>query len=208
MPVEEAVFAVVRTGGKQYRVQEGGRVRVDRLPGEPGASIELTDVLLMGEGNDVTVGAPTVAGARVLGTIAEQGRAKKIIVFRYKSKTRARKKTGHRQHFTTIIVDDILAAGQQPKPKAVVEEPAAAEPAEAEAEPKARGRGRRKPAAEATAAEPKVAAPEAVGTGPAEAAAGEASPPEAADSEAASGETTAAPEAAAGRPKRSRKKAE
>jgi large subunit ribosomal protein L21 len=201
--VEEAVFAVVRTGGKQYRVQEGRSVRVDRLPGEAGASIELSDVLMMGEGDDITIGAPTVAGARVLGTIAEQGRAKKIIVFKYKSKTRARKKTGHRQHFTTIVVDDILAAGQQPKPKV---EKAKPEP-EAEAAPKGR-RGRRSkatpeaaaaeaPAEEISAEAPEAEAPEITSEG---------------ESAAEAPETSAAPEATeespAEKPKRTRKKAE
>ncbi len=118
------MFAVVRTGGKQYRVQEGRPVTIERLPGEAGQSIELNEVLLLADGEDITVGAPTVEGARVLGTIREQGRAKKILVFRYKNKTRARKKNGHRQQFTTLMVDDVLGPGQQPKPKAEVAAPA------------------------------------------------------------------------------------
>ena len=118
------MYAVVRTGGKQYRVQEGRAVTIERLPGEAGDTVELSDVLLMADGDDITVGAPSIEGARIVGTIAEQGRAKKIIVFRYRNKTRMRKKTGHRQHFTRLMVDDILAAGQQPKPKAAVAAPA------------------------------------------------------------------------------------
>ena len=74
-------------------------------------------MLLLGGGRRVTVGAPRSSGARVLGTIAEQGRAPKIVVFRYKAKTRSRKKTGHRQHFTQIVIDDILRPAQEPKPK-------------------------------------------------------------------------------------------
>jgi large subunit ribosomal protein L21 len=136
--LEDAVFAVVRTGGKQYRVQEGRPVTIERLPGEAGQSIELNDVLLLADGDAITVGTPNVEGARVLGTIREQGRAKKILVFRYKNKTRARKKNGHRQQFTTVMVDDVLAPGQQPKPKAAVAAPV--EDA-VEAAPKAR-RGR------------------------------------------------------------------
>lgn len=143
--LEEAVYAVVKAGGKQYRVEEGRSVKFDRLPGEPGESVELGEVLLMADGDDVTVGAPTIAGARIVGTIAEQGRGKKIVVFRYKAKTRSRKKTGHRQHYTRVVIDDILAAGQQPKPKQ--ERAKAAAPVE-EAKPK-RGRRARKPAAEA-----------------------------------------------------------
>jgi large subunit ribosomal protein L21 len=151
--LEEFVYAVVRTGGKQYRVEEGRALKVERLPGEVGDTVELGDVLLMADGSAVTVGAPTIAGARVLGTIAEQGRAPKIIVFKYKAKTRYRKKTGHRQPFTRVIVDDILLAGQEPKPKQAPEPETAA----TEEVPKGR-RGRRKAEAgaapvEATAAE-------------------------------------------------------
>ncbi len=115
------MYAVVRTGGKQYRVQEGRAVTIERLPGEAGSTIELNDVLLLGDGDNITIGAPTVDGARVVGTISEQGRHKKILVFHYKNKTRARKKNGHRQQFTTLMIDDVLGAGQQPKPKAAVE---------------------------------------------------------------------------------------
>ena len=189
------MYAVVRTGGKQYRVEEGRAVKVDHLPGEPGDGVELGDVLLMGEGEAVTIGAPTIQGARVLGTIAEQGRDRKIIVFRYKSKTRSRKKTGHRQHFTKIVVDDILAAGQEPRPKAVeLEEPPQEAPAEA---PKKRAR--RKAVAEAatvtaeaedTVAEPAVADDQPA---PAEQDGGEAEAP-------------AEAEAAAEKPKRTRRK--
>ena len=175
------MYAVVRTGGKQYRVEEGRAVKVDRLPGDPGDTIELGDVLLMGEGESITIGAPTVSGARVLGTIAEQGRARKIIVFRYKSKTRSRKKTGHRQHFTRGIVDDILAAGQEPKPKAQAAAPATETPAEA---PKKRGRKTAETEAETAPTEAEVST-------------AEVEAPEAVDE-------TAAPE----KPKRSRRKTE
>jgi large subunit ribosomal protein L21 len=155
------LYAVVRTGGKQYRVQEGRSVTIERLPGEPGDTVELADVLLMADGDAITVGAPVIEGARIVGTIAEQGRAKKIIVFRYKAKTRARKKNGHRQHFTKLLIGDILAPGQEPKSKAA----AAPTPAEEEA-PKSR---RTRKAATAPAAETPVAeAP--VAEAPAEAA--------------------------------------
>jgi len=190
--LEEAVYAVVRTGGKQYRVEEGRAVKVDHLPGEPGDSIELGDVLLMGEGETITIGAPTIEGARVVGTIAEQGRDPKIIVFRYKSKTRSRKKTGHRQHFTKIVVDDILAAGQQPKPKAAVTAPAEEPPAQEAAAPKKRGR--RKAAADEAGAEATVAdEPRAVAEAPA-------------DESAETPEAAEQPEATAEKPKRTRRK--
>lgn len=127
------MYAVIRTGGKQYRVEEGRAIKIERLPGEAGDTVELDDVLLMAEGDDVTVGAPTIEGARVVGTIAEQGRSKKILVFHYKNKTRQRKKNGHRQQFTRLVVSDILAAGEQPKPKAAPWQPPAAAAAAPEA---------------------------------------------------------------------------
>jgi large subunit ribosomal protein L21 len=161
--LEEALYAVVRTGGKQYRVQEGRPVTIERLPGEAGQTVELNDVLLLADGEDITVGTPTVEGARVVGTIAEQGRAKKILVFRYKNKTRARKKNGHRQQFTTLMVDNVLGPGQQPKPKADVAAPAAEE---AEAAPKVR-RSRRK-TEEAPVAAVEADAPAATEAAPAE----------------------------------------
>ncbi|HEX5480619.1 MAG TPA: 50S ribosomal protein L21 [Dehalococcoidia bacterium] len=199
------MFAVVRTGGKQYRVQEGRTIRVGKLAGEPGETVELGDVLMMGDGADVTIGSPSISGARVVGTIAEQGREKKIVVFRYKSKTRQRKKTGHRQHFTSVRIEDILAPGQSPKPK---KERKAPEPV-AEEKPK-RGRGRKPAAAVAeTPAEAEVTAEAPETVAPDEA------PEAAAPAEAeAAAETTEAPdeapadEAAAEKPKRTRKKAE
>lgn len=169
------MYAVVRAGGRQYRVEEGRAIKVGRLPGEPGDTVELGEVLLMGEGNTVTVGAPTVDGARVLGTIAEQGRAPKVVVFRYKAKTRSRKKTGHRQAYTRLIIEDILAAGQEPKPKATAET-AVAEP-EAEAAPEApKKRSRRKPAAQTAEAAEATAAAEEPASAEAEAPAAEEKP--------------------------------
>ena len=176
------MYALVRTGGKQYRVEEGRSILIERLPGDAGDTVELGEVLLMADGDAITVGAPTIEGARIVGTIAEQGRAKKILVFHYRNKTRHRKKNGHRQQFTRLVVDDILSAGQEPKPKAAKTEAVAAEAPVAEA-PK--GRRARKPAAE-TAAAPAAA--------PAEAAIAEA--------------PAAATAAAAEKPKRTRKKTE
>jgi len=150
------VYALVRTGGKQYRVEEGTSLRVDQRLGEPGGTVELGEVLLMGDGDNVTVGAPLVEGARVLATVAEQGRARKVLVFRYKAKTRSRKKTGHRQHYTRLVVEDILAAGQEPKPKQ------AAPVAEAAAAPettKRRGRRAKAEAAVESEAAPSAEAP-------------------------------------------------
>lgn len=109
------MYAIVRTGGKQYRVQEGRSVTVERLPGDEGDTVELQDVLLIGDGDDVTVGAPVIEGARVVAEVENQGRAPKIIVFKYKAKVRYRRKLGHRQQFTKLTVREILRPGQVSK---------------------------------------------------------------------------------------------
>ena len=109
------MYAIVRTGGKQYRVQEGRTVTVERLPAEEGSTVELRDVLLIAEDGQVTIGTPVIEGARVLAHVDAHGRDKKIIVFKYKSKVRTRKKTGHRQNFTRLSVTEILRPGQEPK---------------------------------------------------------------------------------------------
>ena len=102
------MYAIVNTGGKQYRVQPGDTVRVESLPGDQGDLIELDDVrLLADDDGEVFVGAPTVDGAKVTAEVVTQGRAKKIIVFKYKAKTRYRRKNGHRQNFTELRVTDI-----------------------------------------------------------------------------------------------------
>jgi len=196
--LEAVLYAVVRTGGKQYRVQEGRSLTIDRLPGEPGETIELRDVLLLADGESVTVGNPVIEGARVVGTIAEQGRGKKIIVFRYKAKTRARKKTGHRHAFTRFQVEDILAPGQEPKPKAAVEAPAeeSAEPA-----PKRRRRGKTVEAETEAVVETEAMAEEAADVAAAESE-GMTQEPAAADESPAE---ASEPES---KPKRGRKKAE
>ena len=100
-------YAIVQTGGKQYRVQTGDTVRVESLPGDEGDEIELNEVLLVSQGGDVTVGAPTVPGAKVATEVVGRGRGKKIIVFKYKAKTRYRRKNGHRQPYTDLKVTGI-----------------------------------------------------------------------------------------------------
>lgn len=102
------MYAIVNTGGKQYRVQPGDTVRVEYLPGDQGDLIELEDVrLLSDDDGEVMIGAPTVEGAKVTAEVVQQGRAKKVIVFKYKAKTRYRRKNGHRQNFTELRVTDI-----------------------------------------------------------------------------------------------------
>lgn len=102
------MYAIVNTGGKQYRVAPGDTVRVERLPGDEGDLLELDDVRLVSDDDGgVTVGSPSIAGAKVTAEVTAQGRGKKIIVFKYKAKTRYRRKNGHRQNFTELRVTDI-----------------------------------------------------------------------------------------------------
>jgi large subunit ribosomal protein L21 len=102
------MYAVIRTGGKQYTVRPGEKLNVEKLDGEVGADIELTDVLMVADGDAVTVGTPSVAGAKVVAEVVEQGKHKNIVVFKYKPKIRYRKRTGHRQQFTRLSVKEIV----------------------------------------------------------------------------------------------------
>jgi len=101
------MYAVIRSGGKQYRVSQGGSVRVEKLPGEVGSSVTLGDVLMIGGDGDVKIGTPTVDGAQITGTIVAQGRGDKIRVFKMKRRKGYRRTHGHRQDYTEIRVDAI-----------------------------------------------------------------------------------------------------
>ena len=103
------MYAVVRTGGKQVRMTPGLAVRVEKLPGAVGESIQLDQVLLVGGGGETRVGTPLVEGVKVVGTITDQGRGPKIIVFKMKRRKGYRRKMGHRQDYTEIRVDSIEA---------------------------------------------------------------------------------------------------
>ena len=106
------MYAVIETGGKQYRVSPGQTVEVELLPAEPGSEVALERVLLVSTGEKTLVGAPTVAGARVMTTVVREGRGDKIIVFKYKSKKRYRRTQGHRQDYVYLLVTDIQADGE------------------------------------------------------------------------------------------------
>src|SRR3979490_1236471 len=107
------MYAIVETGGKQYRVKPGDTVAVERLTGEPGETLDLGRVLLVGgNGDQARVGSPGVEGAVVRAEVVEHIRGEKIIVFRYKSKVRYRRKTGHRQSLTRLRITDILLDGE------------------------------------------------------------------------------------------------
>ncbi len=103
------MYAIVRTGGKQYQVTNGDLLRVEKLNGNVGDTIELQDVLMVVNEGDVTIGQPLVENAKVIATIAEQGRAKKIIVFKKKKRKGYRLKNGHRQSYTAIKINEISA---------------------------------------------------------------------------------------------------
>jgi large subunit ribosomal protein L21 len=102
------MYAVIKTGGKQYRVSEGSRLRVEKLPGAAGDPLELGEVLMLG-GEKLTIGKPYVAGAKVSAEIVAQGRDKKVIVFKIRRRKRYRRKNGHRQPYTELKITGISA---------------------------------------------------------------------------------------------------
>jgi large subunit ribosomal protein L21 len=101
------MYAVISTGGKQYKVSEGETLRVEKIPGDIGAPVSFDRVLMLANGETVTVGQPTLTDVVVTGHIVEQGKAKKVIVFKYKRRKRYRRKRGHRQHYTALRIDSI-----------------------------------------------------------------------------------------------------
>lgn len=103
------MYAVVNTGGKQYKVQEGDLLRVEKLAGEVGSEVSFDKVLLFSDGEKLTVGQPLLDNVAVSGQIVEQGKGKKIIVFKYKRRKTYRKKQGHRQQYTTVKIASITA---------------------------------------------------------------------------------------------------
>lgn len=104
------MFAVIKTGGKQYRVAPGQKLKIEKLDAEEGAVIHFGEVLLVADGDKVDIGAPFVKGAKVDGKVLAQGRDKKKIVFKYHAKARYRKKKGHRQPFTEVEITKITAS--------------------------------------------------------------------------------------------------
>jgi large subunit ribosomal protein L21 len=104
------MFAVIRTGGKQYKVAANDVISVEKLGGEAGATVEFSEVLMIGEGAEVTTGTPLLAGASVAATVVDQTRAPKIIVFKKKRRKNYRRKKGHRQHQTVLRITEIRGA--------------------------------------------------------------------------------------------------
>lgn len=101
------MYAVIKTGGKQYRVAQGDKVRVEKLPGNVGDNVTLDQVLLVSSGEGVKVGAPIVGGAKVEAKIVAQDRSPKIIIFKFRRRKNYRRKTGHRQPFTALEITGI-----------------------------------------------------------------------------------------------------
>lgn len=104
------MFAIIRTGGKQYKVQPNTRLTVEKIEGDVGATFDITDVLMIADGDQTTMGAPVIEGAKVIAEILEQGRGEKVIIFKKRRRQNYRRKNGHRQMQTTIKITDIKAA--------------------------------------------------------------------------------------------------
>ena len=102
------MYAVIETGGKQYRVSEGDTIFVEKLEVEAGAKVDFTEVLVISKDGELVVGKPALEGAKVEGTVVEQGKGKKVIVFKYKAKKGFRKKQGHRQPYTKVKIEKIV----------------------------------------------------------------------------------------------------
>ncbi len=103
------MYAIVATGGKQYRVKEGEKLRVEKLSAEAGDTVELDKVLMVGEGEDVKIGAPYLEGAKVTATVAANGRADKVKIIKFRRRKHHRKQMGHRQSYTEIEITGITA---------------------------------------------------------------------------------------------------
>jgi large subunit ribosomal protein L21 len=125
------MFAVIKTGGKQYRVAANDLIKVEKLAGNAGDIIEFGEVLAFGEGENATFGAPFVEGATVTAEVVQQGRAKTVIAFKKRRRQNSRRKHGHRQHETTIRIDEILTGGAKPAKKAAAKKEAKASTASA-----------------------------------------------------------------------------
>ena len=119
------MFAVIKTGGKQYTVAADDLLKVEKLDAEAGSTVTFDEVLVVGNGTDTTIGAPTVEGASVVAEVVDQGRNRKIIIFKKRRRQNSRRRNGHRQSFTLVKVTDILTGGAKPAKKAATKQEAA-----------------------------------------------------------------------------------
>ena len=157
------MYAVLNSGGKQYKVQKGEVLKVEKISGDVGSSVTFDRVLMFSDGENVSIGQPVLNSVSVEGHIVEQGKAKKIIVFKYKRRKRFRRKNGHRQEFTAVLIDSIKAKGTKAAKAAEPKAEAKAEVKESETQKAAPKKAAPKKAvAKETAAKkaaPKKAAP-------------------------------------------------
>lgn len=141
------MYAVIETGGKQYRVQEGDVITIEKLNVAAGDDITFDKVLMFHDGQALTVGTPVVEAAKVFGSVVENGKGKKVIIFKYKSKKDYRKKQGHRQPYTMVKIEGLSADGKKPAAKKAAAKKVAVEKEETADQPVAE----KKPAARKTA---------------------------------------------------------
>lgn len=147
------MYAVIKTGGKQYRVAANDKILIEKLDGAAGDQVNFTEVLMVSNGGTVDIGAPFLSGATVVGEIEKQARGPHIIIFKKRRRKHYRRRNGHRQDLTSVTITEILTGGAKPaakakaKPEAKVEAKPAAEsaPAAAEAKPKKTAAKPRKP---------------------------------------------------------------
>jgi large subunit ribosomal protein L21 len=158
------MFAVIKTGGKQYRVAAGDKLKIEKIEGEPGKIVQIGEVLVVG-GDSVTLGVPTISGASVAAQVLEQSRGPKVIAFKKRRRKNSRRKRGYRHDYTVIRITEILTEGQKPskvakprpEPKA---KPKAAEAEGTEAETKVAPKAKAKaPVKKAAAKKPAAKAP-------------------------------------------------
>ncbi|PRD43816.1 50S ribosomal protein L21 [Phyllobacterium phragmitis] len=147
------MFAVIKTGGKQYRVAANDLLKVEKVTGVAGDIVEFGEVLMVGEGASATVGVPVVEGALVTAEVVEQGRARKVIAFKKRRRQNSKRTRGHRQELTTVRISEILTGGAKPSKKAAAKPAAKAAKPAAEKEEAVTAK-----AAEATEAAPKAKA--------------------------------------------------
>lgn len=159
------MFAVIKTGGKQYKVAADDVIQIEKLGQDADSQVVFGDVLMVGNDDDITVGAPLVDGASVVGELVENKRGKKIIIFKKRRRQNSRRKNGHRQEYSVVKITDILTGGAKPKAAKKAEKKAEPKKGDAKTEPKSEAKADTKPAAEnkpaAKKAAPKKEAPAA-----------------------------------------------
>jgi len=141
------MYAVIKTGGKQYKVAAGDKLKVEKLAGEVGSKVILDKILMLADGDAITIGSPLVAGAKVNATVVSHGRGDKVMIFKFRRRKHYRKTQGHRQSYTEILIDDVNGKGAAAKPASVKSAPAKPAPAKEAAVAKPAAKAAKTPAA-------------------------------------------------------------